>query len=639
MRERHRNELGEFFAFVECDVIVCDSEEGWLAPMVRLMQKDPQLWMLGSAIDKTDFVDPEFAKTVDPELSGQEREFLIKAHSPKRQPAQRSKELAEPHNPPMRLLLPRTELLKRVVIRSDYEIYLEVKRLGYKAKIATKVVRRHLSLPNLFDYPGMTRRTGGLGDAAPEQHGADTDLSGPACRRSRCRNSPSKNIATADKNDGGGMRTRARIVILAAVAVCSVEAFGAEPGSGAGGVAVPLPAWWKLSLEIRGRAETYQGLGGIAGQGDSEYLHRLRLSSTFTVRPWLHVFAQMQDSRAPGYDRGPAPGSVADPFDLRLAYVELGALGEQPWALRAGRQPLVFGDMRLVSTSNWSNVGPAFDAVRVTHKSTRMRLDWFASLAVVPGEGFDRPRTDKKLAGFYSSFDLRKDTASVDLYSFWKSNLRAVDELGQSGHLNVFTYGLRSVGRAGGGFDYNVEVAVQRGRIVETPLAAWAGHWEVGCTLRGGRKAPRVWIEYNYATGDNDPRDGRRQTFEQLYPSQLGVVGRAADFASRNLHEPLAGIEWRPFQRWRFRGTYRAFWLATTQDALYTLSGAVFVYKPDAAHTRVGEEAGIWAICQASRRLQLWLGYANLTPGPYLRETGRSSALRYPYVMWTYNAL
>ena len=54
----------------------------------------------------------------------------------------------------MRLLLLRTELLNKVVIRSDYEIYCDVKRLGYKAKIATNVVHRHLSLLNLFDYPG-----------------------------------------------------------------------------------------------------------------------------------------------------------------------------------------------------------------------------------------------------------------------------------------------------------------------------------------------------------------------------------------------------------------------------------------------------------------------------------------------------
>lgn len=443
-------------------------------------------------------------------------------------------------------------------------------------------------------------------------------------------------------------------LMVVTVAVSSLTAFAAEtvppaasspapsttaPAHPLSRTAAAMPPWWKLGLEIRGRAETYQGVGGVPNTGDSHYLHRLRLNSTFTVRPWLHLFAQMQDAKAPGYDRRPVPCTVANPFDLRLAYVELGILGEQKWALRAGRQPLVFGDMRLVSTSNWSNVGPAFDAVRLTHKSPRVRLDWFAALAVVPAAGFDRPRTDKKLSGFHSSFELRQGVASLDLYSFWKSNLRAVDELGRPGHLDAYTYGLRSVGKPGLGFDYNIEVALQRGHIVQAPLTAWAGHWELGHSLWTGAKSPRAWLEYNYASGDSDPHDGRRQTFEQLYPTPFNVVGRAADLASRNLREPLAGVEWQPYQKWKFRATYRAFWLANTGDVLYTLSGAVFAGKPGAAHTRVGAETGVWAIYQASPRLQLWLGYANLSPGPYLKDAARTSAIRYPYVMWTYNVL
>lgn len=122
------------------------------------------------------------------------------------------------------------------------------------------------------------------------------------------------------------------LVVSAAALSAAVFAAGSEPGgaasesSSAAPAADPLsraadamPDWWKLGLEIRGRAETYQGLGGIPGAADSYYLSRLRLSSTFTVRQWFHLFAQMQDSRAPGFDRRPLPGNVADTFDLRQA--------------------------------------------------------------------------------------------------------------------------------------------------------------------------------------------------------------------------------------------------------------------------------------------------------------------------------
>lgn len=154
MIEQHRHELGEFFGFVECDVIVKDSPEGWLAPMLRILRADPDLWMLGSLIDKRDFVDLAFARSVDPSLSREQVDFLIKAHSPERQAVDTSHRLIEPHNPPMRLLLLRTKVLEKVVIRSDFEIYEQIKSLGYKAKITTGVVHRHLSLLNFFDYPG-----------------------------------------------------------------------------------------------------------------------------------------------------------------------------------------------------------------------------------------------------------------------------------------------------------------------------------------------------------------------------------------------------------------------------------------------------------------------------------------------------
>jgi len=397
-----------------------------------------------------------------------------------------------------------------------------------------------------------------------------------------------------------------------------------------------LPEWWKLGFEIRGRADHYLNLDGTAGRDESYYLHRFRLNSTIAVRPWLRIFTQVQDSRAVGYDRRPVPGAVANTVDLRQAYLDVGVHGESRWALRVGRQPLLFGDMRLVSTSNWSNVGPNYDAVRLTHSRPGVRLDWFASLVVTPQTGFDRPRPDKKLSGFYASFNSGKSRRSLDAYLLWKSNLHAVNEALRAGSLDVYTGGMRSAGTLGLGFDYNLELALQRGHIARDPLTAWAGHWEVGHRRRYAPEAPRLWFEYNYATGDRNPGDGRRQTFEQYYPSPWNVVGRAADIASRNLHEPLAGIEWQASRKWKFRSTLRAFWLANPRDHLYTLSGVLLAPRTGASQTRVGRETGAWAIYQFSGHLQLWAGYAGLLPGPYLRQVGKSSAIHYAFFVWTF---
>ena len=55
-----------------------------------------------------------------------------------------------------------------------------------------------------------------------------------------------------------------------------------------------------------------------------------------------------------------------------------------------------------------------------------------------------------------------------------------------------------------------------------------------------------------------------------------------------------------------------------------------------ATQNRVGEEIDVRWIRQMGKNLQLWVGYAHLFPGPYLKEAGRD-AVGYPYAMWTFS--
>jgi len=318
------------------------------------------------------------------------------------------------------------------------------------------------------------------------------------------------------------------------------------------------------------------------------------------------------------------PDTIANPLDLRRMYVEIGRRRDDaPWNLRIGRQPLIFGDMRLVSTSNWGNVGPNYDGIRLTVRQPGMRLDGFATRMVVPGDGFDRPRPDRMLSGFYSSFDVGEKSATIDAYVFWKKNLRTVD---------LFTYGARMDGRLPRNFDYKLELALQRGRVSGEHASAWAGHWEVGRRWARFWGAPRASAEYNYATGDRDPRDGQCQSFDSLYPTN--TFGTAGDFGWRNLHESAFSVEWQPGKKTKVKTAYHYFRLVQQHDALYTFSGAVFASAPNATERGVGSEVDVRWVRQMSKSLQFWLGYAHLFPGPYLRQAGRG-AVDFPYAMWT----
>ena len=150
-------EAGEFFGFIEGDVIVEDRDPCWLGTFVDLMVRRPRLAMVGAAIDRSDFVPLERARALEPDLDEPQLAGLIKLHSPERQQdltGPEIGELASPHNPPGRLVLLRSAALKQVGGGTDGELDRKLRASGYETGIAVGVRHRHLSLLNLFDYAG-----------------------------------------------------------------------------------------------------------------------------------------------------------------------------------------------------------------------------------------------------------------------------------------------------------------------------------------------------------------------------------------------------------------------------------------------------------------------------------------------------
>ena len=152
--EAHRAELGDHFGFIESDVLVPALRPSWLEQFLELTRADPTLAMLGSLVEKSDFVDPAWAAKRFPQLDAKQLDFLIKSKSPERQLQDSYAEpLIDPFNPPGRLLFLKTEFIRQVGVLRDKVMYEAAKRLGYRAAIATGVRHRHLSYQNIFDYP------------------------------------------------------------------------------------------------------------------------------------------------------------------------------------------------------------------------------------------------------------------------------------------------------------------------------------------------------------------------------------------------------------------------------------------------------------------------------------------------------
>lgn len=155
-------ELSPMFAYVESDVVVEVEQPCWLARMTALMHSHPLLAMLGSAVDRCDFVDPTRVAPLRRDENEARWRSLIKADSPERwqdTAAANGEELFRPHNPAGRLLLLRTEAVTEVGLASDGQLDEKFRARGYETAIATKVRHRHLSLTQVFDYPDYDLQT------------------------------------------------------------------------------------------------------------------------------------------------------------------------------------------------------------------------------------------------------------------------------------------------------------------------------------------------------------------------------------------------------------------------------------------------------------------------------------------------
>jgi hypothetical protein len=148
--------LSPFFAYIEGDVVIADSDVCWLAKMAECMDADNNLAMLGSVIDKSDFVDIDVARKLHPDLVEPLLQSMIKGHSAERLQSvddAEGRKVFRPHNPAGRLMLLRTSALQAVGAGSDGELDRKFREAGYSTGISTEVQHRHLSLLHVFDQP------------------------------------------------------------------------------------------------------------------------------------------------------------------------------------------------------------------------------------------------------------------------------------------------------------------------------------------------------------------------------------------------------------------------------------------------------------------------------------------------------
>ncbi|PWU00578.1 MAG: hypothetical protein C5B51_24950 [Terriglobia bacterium] len=384
-----------------------------------------------------------------------------------------------------------------------------------------------------------------------------------------------------------------------------------------------LPKWLRVGGEYRARYEAILDRSFVPGQDDAYFLNRLRVNLQIRPVSWMKFVFQGQDVRIFFNQKVPDAPPNFNPMDLRLGYVELGDSEHGTAALRAGRQEIAFGDLRLLGPTNWTNQARSFDAVRVTLRHLGYRLDLFSSSVVVPSTtAFDRPQAGNNLHGLYGGIEKLVPGAVIEPYLLWRV----------APHIDFKTIGARWVGKIHGGIDYGVEMAGETGTV-----HAWAGHWVAGYRLANHAWKPRWSAEYNYASGDRDPHDGRIETFDQLYPTAHDKYGVTDLVGWRNIHDVRFGCEVKPTPKLLVWSNYHNWWLASARDALYSGNSAVLAVSADGSAGRhVGQEIDLQGVYTLTKQTQAGVGVGHIFPGGFLKHATPGRAYTYPYLMLNY---
>jgi hypothetical protein len=394
------------------------------------------------------------------------------------------------------------------------------------------------------------------------------------------------------------------------------------------------PAWLRLRAEVRERMESGAGIGYTDGRDDTFWLTRFRLQAAFAPARVVSFQVQIQDARVAAKDVGPGAAPFSAPADVRVAFAEVGT-STTPVALRAGRQELAFGEQRLVGHLNWANAGRSFDGARLTLRSRGFGVDLFAASVVrTLADEWDRSGHGSRFAGAYASTPSLVPRATVEPYAFWRAERDMPAETGGSGDMEQATTGVRWNGAFARGFDYDIETAIQRGSVGLDRISAWAWHSRVQTPTFGPRL--RLVFEYNHASGDDDSKDGTRETFDQLYPTGHDKYGLSDQVGWRNVHHVRAGVDIARFAV-PVSASWHTWWVASESDAIYAASGAPIARLPEGIHARhVGHEIDVQTTHTIARALQITGGYAYLHPGAFLRAATPGASYNSVFLTATY---
>ena len=326
-----------------------------------------------------------------------------------------------------------------------------------------------------------------------------------------------------------------------------------------------------LGGDLRERFEANDAASfGVGPKGrNSDYLiSRFELHADLHVAQQVQAFVQLQSDFAPGKVQ-------LSPVDQdRLGVEQAFVVITEPLAggelkLRVGRQQFAFDLQRFVSVRDGPNVRQSYDAIWGAYERGPWR---FTSFYSQPVQNRDAHIFDDYSSGrlTYGGVRIERRLFGVMGLSSYLSRFTQDDVTFPSAHgdeaRNILDARLAG---AAAGFDWDLEAMGQTGRIGQDRIAAWAMGSLGGYTLKRVVWTPRLGLQVDAASGDNNPNDHRLGTFNPLFPNGY-YVNMAGYTGYVNFIHVKPSVTIHPLPKWMLMFAAAGQWRETTADAVYT---------------------------------------------------------------------
>lgn len=396
-----------------------------------------------------------------------------------------------------------------------------------------------------------------------------------------------------------------------------------------------LPNWLNFEAEERFRYEGYEDASFKKGNDDSYLLNRFRFQADLRFTSWLKFVSQVQDAR-PFFENPPIGPPNENRWDLKLAYAEFGD-PERHWiSLRIGRQLINYNNT-LIANSEWRDQGRSYDAAVVNLQGGRYHLGVFAASAVVPlASGISHHQEGNNIYGLYGRIDNLVLNSSLEPFVLLRVQPSLVIEpalSNKTGKEDMQTYGLRFKGRSYATFNYSIEAARQAGKDAGEGIRAWGLTGGASYEFLSVPADPRIFAQYDYASGNAAPGDGVHRTFDTMYPTAHDRFGVVDLFGWQNIRAVRGGATIMPHRRWTVTGQYLDFWVASTADAVYNTSGGAIVHGtvPAGIGSHLGQEFDVYSWYELNSHLNIGGGYGQFNAGAFLSQLTTGHVYSYPY--------